>query len=123
MALLVLYWSIMLVCYLLASRLRRFAPRFGFVYRLLDLSISVLVLLMGLRMGSNCEVTGSLGTIGAQALLITVLTAAGSILGAFAVRKALHIDRYDRPRGAAQESSQSCSAADADARAAGMKKA
>ena len=121
MALLVLYWSIMLVCYLLASRLRRFAPRFGFVYRLLDLSISVLVLLMGLRMGSNCEVTGSLGTIGAQALLITVLTAAGSILGAFAVRKALHIDRYARPRGAAQESSQSCSAADADARAAGMK--
>lgn len=121
MALLALYWSIMLVCYLLASRLRRFADRFGFVYRLLSLSISVLILLMGLRMGSNTEVTSSLGTIGLQALLITVLTAAGSILGAFAVRKALHIDRFARPRGAVQETSEGGSGTDAAAQSAGIR--
>lgn len=121
MALLALYWSIMLACYLLAARLRRHAARFGFVYRLLDLSISVLVLLMGLRMGANREVTSSLTTIGLQALGITVLTAAGSMLGAFAVRRALHIDRYARPRGAAGEASGAQNETDAEARSAGIR--
>lgn len=121
MALLALYWSIMIVCYLLASRLRRFAPRFGFVYRLLSLSISVLVLLMGLRMGANREVTGSLGTIGAQALLMTVLAAAGSMLGAFTVRRALRIDRCARPLGAGQEGPETRGAADAQAQREGIR--
>lgn len=121
MALLALYWSIMIVCYLLASRLRRHAPRFRFVYRLLDLSISVLVLLMGLRMGSNREVTDSLATIGVQALGITVLTAAGSMLGAFAVRRLFRIDRCAHPRGMAQSADRTQDAPDAAAQAAGLK--
>ncbi len=121
MALFALYWSIMIACYLLAARLRRFAPRFGFVYRLLNLSISVLVLLMGLRMGANREVTGSLATIGAQALLMTVLVAAGGMLGVFAVRRALRIDRFACPLGAGQEETRSRGAADAQAQREGMK--
>ena len=87
MAMLALYWSIMIACYLLASRLRKYAEKFKFVDKLMSLSVYALVLLMGLRMGADEEVTSSLGSIGIQALFVTVLTAAGSILGAFAVRK------------------------------------
>ena len=99
MASLALYWSVMIACYLLASRLRRYADRLGFVNTLLSVSVYALVLLMGLRMGANPEVTGSLGTIGVQALLVTVLTMTFSILGAFAVRRALHINRCALPCG------------------------
>ena len=101
MAMLVLYWSIMIACYFLASRLRAHAAKFKFVDKLMSLSVYALVLLMGLRMGADEEVTSSLGSIGVQALLVTVLTAAGSMLGAFAVRKLLHIDRHACPAGAA----------------------
>ena len=101
MVMLALYWSIMLVCYVLASRLRAHAAKFKFVDKLMSLSVYALVLLMGLRMGADEEVTSSLGSIGVQALLVTVLTAAGSMLGAFAVRKLLHIDRHARPAGTA----------------------
>ena len=87
MAMLALYWSIMIACYLLASRLRKYAEKFKFVDKLMSLSVYALVLLMGLRMGADEEVTSSLGSIGIQALFVTVLTAAGSMLGAFAVRK------------------------------------
>ena len=86
MALLALYWSIMIACYLLASRLRKYAEKFKFVDKLMSLPVYALVLLMGLRMGADEEVTSSLGSIGIQALFVTVLTAAGSMLGAFAVR-------------------------------------
>ena len=97
MTLLALYWSIMIACYLLASRLRKYAEKFKFVDKLMSLSVYALVLLMGLRMGADEEVTSSLGSIGIQALFVTVLTAAGSMLGAFAVRKLLHIDRHAPP--------------------------
>jgi len=100
MAMLALYWSIMIACYLLASRLRKYAEKFKFVDKLMSLSVYALVLLMGLRMGADEEVTSSLGSIGIQALFVTVLTAAGSMLGAFAVRKLLHIDRHTHPAGA-----------------------
>ena len=97
MALLALYWSIMIACYLLASRLRKYAEKFKFMDKLMSLPVYALVLLMGLRMGADEEVTSSLGSIGIQALFVTVLTAAGSMLGAFAVRKLLHIDRHTPP--------------------------
>ena len=99
MALLALYWSIMIACYLLASRLRKYAEKFKFVDKLMSLPVYALVLLMGLRMGADEEVTSSLGSIGIQALFVTMLTAAGSMLGAFAVRKLLHIDRHAHPAG------------------------
>ena len=103
MTLLALYWSIMIACYLLASRLRKYAEEFKFVDKLMSLSVYALVLLMGLRMGADEEVTSSLGSIGIQALFVTVLTAAGSMLGAFAVRKLLHIDRHAHPAGTEEE--------------------
>ncbi len=111
MASLALYWSVMIACYLLASRLRRYADRLGFVNTLLSVSVYALVFVMGLRMGANREVTDSLGVIGVQALLVTVLTMSFSMLGAFAVRRALHIDRYALPRGTEHSAAASAAAA------------
>ena len=115
MASLVLYWSVMIACYLLASRLRRYADRLGFVNTLLSVSVYALVFVMGLRMGANREVTDNLGVIGVQALLVTALTMAFSMLGAFAVRRALHIDRNALPRGAEKTAAVPSAAAHADA--------
>ena len=97
MALLALYWSIMIVFYLIASRLRQYAARFAFVDRVITLCVFAIVFLMGLRMGANREITSGLRTIGVQALLVTVLTITGSMLGATFVRKLLHIDHYAFP--------------------------
>ena len=115
MASLALYWSVMIACYLLASRLRRYADRLGFVNTLLSISVYALVFVMGLRMGANREVTDNLGVIGVQALLVTALTMAFSMLGAFAVRRALHIDRNAMPRGAEKTAAEPSAAAHADA--------
>lgn len=99
MASLVLYWSVMIACYLLASRLRRYADRLGFVNTLLSVSVYALVFVMGLRMGANREVTDNLGVIGVQALLVTALTMAFSMLGAFAVRpRPAHRPQCPAPR-------------------------
>ena len=52
-------WAWMIACYLLASRLRKYAEKFKFVDKLMSLSVYALVLLMGLRMGADEEVTSS----------------------------------------------------------------
>ena len=103
MVMLALYWSIMLVCYVLASRLRAHAAKFKFVDKLMSLSVYALVLLMGLRMGADEEVTSSLGSIGVQALFITFLTAVGSMLGGTAARKIVHLNRHALPAGTEEE--------------------
>ena len=115
MTLLALYWSIMIACYLIASKLRRHANKFHFLDALTNLFIYFLIFLMGLRMGANREVTDNLGVIGVQALLVTALTMAFSMLGAFAVRRALHIDRNALPRGAEKTAAMPSAAAHADA--------
>ena len=94
MTLLALYWSIMIVCYLIAGKLRRHKDRFHFLDKLTSFFIYLLIFLMGLRMGADEEVTSSLGSIGVQALFITFLTAVGSMLGGTAARKIVHLNRH-----------------------------
>ena len=99
MALLVLYWSITIVFYLIASRLRRYADRFAFVDTLMNLSVFLLVFVMGLRMGANREITSGLRTIGIQSVLITLFVVVFSMLGATLVRKLMHINSRALPVG------------------------
>jgi uncharacterized membrane protein YbjE (DUF340 family) len=49
---------------------------------------------MGLRMGANKEIVDSLGTIGIQSLIVTVITIVMSVLGITLSRKILKMDRY-----------------------------
>lgn len=57
-------------------------------------AITVLVLVMGLRMGSNNEVIENLGSIGLYAFVFTVITLVLVIAGLFFARKIVGIDRY-----------------------------
>ena len=97
MALLALYWTIMIGGYLLGCRLRHKRERFLFVEELTNIVIYILVLIMGLRMGSNEEVTSSLGTIGLQSLMITVMTVGGSMVFVFFARRILKLDKEGMP--------------------------
>lgn len=99
MAMLALYWSIIIACYLIAGKLRRHKDRFHFLDKLTSFFIYLLIFLMGLRMGADEEVTSSLGSIGVQALFVTLLTAVGSMLGATAARKIVHLNRRALPVG------------------------
>lgn len=93
MALLALYWGIMIACYAAASKLRAKADRFAFVEEFLNIVIYILVLIMGLRMGANREVTSNLDVIGLQAVGITIFVVGGSILFVFGARKLLGLNR------------------------------
>lgn len=99
MALLILYWAIMILFYFIASKLRAYEDKFGFIGSALNVVIYILVLIMGLRMGANEEVISSLGTIGVQAVFITAFTVAGSMLAVTAMRKILGLNRQGVPTG------------------------
>ncbi len=97
MLLLLLYWAIMIACYLIASKVRAHAEKFSFIEQTMNLVIYLLVCIMGLRMGANEEVTSNLGTIGLQSVLITLLTVGGSMLAVFVTRKLVGLDRHALP--------------------------
>lgn len=100
MAYIALYWSAMMVGYFIGSKKREHADQFLKTTDVVMMaSVSLLVFLMGIRMGSNEEVIRNLGTIGLQALLVTVLLMAGAVLSVTATRKLLHIDKWGRLKG------------------------
>ena len=94
MGLLLLYWSFMLAAYIIAARNRHRADKLAFVQKALMPVVYILVLIMGLRMGVNEQVTSNLGTIGVQSLIITVFAVAGSMLFITGVRKIMGMDKY-----------------------------
>lgn len=91
---LLIYWGFLAVGYILGSKLRYVAGKFEFVQKLMMGAVYVLVVIMGLRMGVNEQVTSNLGSIGLQSIVITVFCVGGSMLGIFMTRKLLKIDRY-----------------------------
>lgn len=69
------------------------------------LSLMILIVALGVKLGANDEVISSLGQIGLAALLVTVLAMAGSLLAVTLLRRfVLKLDRYGLPRGAADGS-------------------
>lgn len=99
MILLLLYWSVMIVGYLIAFYLRKREKRFDFGPAAMMATIYLVCLVMGLRMGANEQVISNLGIIGLEALAVTVICVAGSMLAIFATRKILGIDRYGNLEG------------------------
>ena len=93
---LILYLGITVVGYVLGSRLRGHKEGLGWTGKVQTAAITCLVLLMGMRMGSNEEITGNLSTIGLSAFVITLFTIAFSIGAIFLTRKMMKIDRYGR---------------------------
>lgn len=97
MAYVALYLACMVVCYFLASKLRSQREFLGRIVNVITLaSVFVLVLMMGMRMGSNEEIIASLGTIGLQAFLFTIVVVIGGVFSVTAARKLLGIDKFGR---------------------------
>ena len=99
MGMIFVYWGILIGFYLIASRLRRFSDKMSFMGKAMMAAIYVLVFVMGLNMGINEQVTSSLGIIGLQALVITVLSVFGSMLFIFSARKKMKMDKYGNVLG------------------------
>ena len=91
---LAMYWSAMVIMYVIASKLRNRKENFKWVGEAINVPIYILVLLMGLRMGANKEIVDSLGTIGVQSVIVSVLVIGCSILGVILIRAMLKMDRY-----------------------------
>ena len=120
MALLAFYWGVMIICYIIASKLRNKADKFGFLEQMLNIVIYVLVFIMGLRMGSNEEVISNLGTIGVQSVVVTALTVGGSMFAVFLTRKMMGLNRQGVPKNS-EEVAKSSNTDSGEQNGAGMK--
>ncbi len=89
-------WTAMIVCYIIASRLRGHRDKLTWVGTFMNVLIYIMVLLLGMRMGANEEVIQSLPSIGLQSLLVTILVIVSGMVGVTIVRKILHIGRFGR---------------------------
>ena len=94
MKLLAMCWSAMIIMYVVGMKLRDKREKLNWVESAMNIMVYLLVLLMGLRMGANKEIVDSLGTIGIQSLIVTVITIVLSVLGITLSRKILKMDRY-----------------------------
>ncbi|NLP30605.1 MAG: LysO family transporter [Clostridiales bacterium] len=62
------------------------------------IAIIILVLAIGIRIGSDERVISSLGDIGISSLIVTVFAIVGSICGVYLVRKLMNLDREGLPK-------------------------
>ncbi len=89
-----LYMGVLAIGYLLGSKLRNKREKMGFLDALTNFCVSLLVFVMGIKMGSNEEVIANLGTIGIQSVVITVVLAVITIAGVTTARLALRMNKY-----------------------------
>lgn len=96
MADLVLYLGITLVGYFIGSRIRGYKEKLFWTGKVQTAAITCLVMVMGMRMGSNSEITENLGTIGITSFVITIVTVVCSVVAITFARKLMGIDKYGR---------------------------
>lgn len=94
MKLLALYWSFLVIGYIISWQLGKRNIHFSWIMPAMMFTIYVLCFVMGLRMGVNEQVTSNLGTIGLMSLVVTVFCIGGSMAGIFVLRKIFRMDRY-----------------------------
>ncbi len=87
-------WSSLIIMYIVGMKLKSRKDKLTWVDQAVNVLVYVLVFMMGLRMGANKEIVDSLGTIGIQSLIVTVITVTLSMLGVTLSRKILKMDRY-----------------------------
>lgn len=78
-------------------------------------ALMILIVTLGIKLGANDEVIGSLGQIGLAAFVITVMAMLGSLAAVYLLRRfVLKLDRYGRPAGTADADESSGEAGKAD---------
>ena len=93
---LVLYLGITFVGYIIGSKVRNQKDKLFWTGKVQMVAITALVLLMGMRMGSNEEITENLSTIGISALIMTLVVMTCSIVAILVTRKIMGIDKLGR---------------------------
>lgn len=99
----VLYMGMMVFGYFVASKLRHLKEKMGFVNGIMLFCVSLMVFIMGIKMGSNEEVIQNLGTIGIQSVVITVILVLASIISVTMTRKILGINKWGLTKSQQEE--------------------
>lgn len=94
MLIILLYMGMLTLGCLIATRLRAYRSKLSVITKPMMSVIYALVLIMGMKMGVDEQVTSNLGTIGIQAFVITFFCVGGSMLAVFLIRKVIGMDRY-----------------------------
>lgn len=94
MKLLAMCWSALIIMYIVGMKLRNKKDKLTWVESAMNVLVYLLVFFMGLRMGANKEIVDSLGTIGVQSVLVSLITIVLSMLGITVSRMILRMDRY-----------------------------
>ena len=100
---LILYLGITCVGYFVGSRVRKKGCSISWTGRVQMIALICLVLMMGMRMGANKEITENISSIGLIALFMTIVIMGMSILAIFIARRAMGIDKYGRLKAGIQE--------------------
>ncbi len=93
---LLIYLFATVLGYFLGAKLRNKKDKLAWTGNVQTVALMILVLLMGMRMGSNEEVTNNLGTIGVSALFMTVVILAFCVPGLYIARRLMRFDRCGR---------------------------
>jgi len=93
MILIILYLSITLIGYAIGTNIRKKGKKIGSIGRVQMISIIILIFIMGSRIGADKKVISGLASTGAEAVILTVFAAAGSLAAVFVARRFMGIDR------------------------------
>ena len=100
---LILYLGVTFAGYILGTRIRDKKDSLRWTGKVQMAALIILVLVMGMRMGSNEEVIVNISTIGISAFLMTAVIMACSILAIWLARQAMGIDRFGRMKSEVQK--------------------
>ena len=93
---LLLYLASTIAGFFLGSTIKKRQIKLPWVGKVQTVIIMIIVVVMGIRMGANREITAHLGEIGISAVVLTVLALLFTIAGLYVTRKLMKIDRYGR---------------------------
>ena len=90
----IMYLSFCVVGYVLGIPLRKVKNKLGWVGTAQSASVIALVFIMGIRIGSNEQIVGNLGSYGIYSAIYTLVILFMSALAVSIVRRFLKMDRY-----------------------------
>lgn len=106
------YIVLMLIGGLIGARAIGQKREAGWLGRLQFLALMTMITALGVSLGGNDTIIASLGQIGLAAAVITVLAMTGSVTALGLLRRfVLHLDRYARSAGGAQQAEETSPAA------------
>ncbi len=94
----ILYLGMTVIGYFAGAIMRKNNREMGFAGKVPAVAITILVFIMGSRIGSDDDIVKSLDTIGLIALGMTLFMMAGSVAAVFALRKVMGFDKEGRRR-------------------------